>query len=307
MTAAAVRTDRPSFGATGAFRFLSAEHPLPWLLPLIALLVVFGVIPFAYNVWLSFHEYNAIGRRLVYVGLANWQRLFTEERTRDAILLTMLYTAICLAVELVLGLAIALLLDADIPGFAVLRGLMTLPLVIPPAIVGLMFLLMEDGQFGVVSNLLYDLGIVPPTEPLLSTPSTALAGVLIADIWQWTPFMVLIFLAGLRALPREPFEAAMIDGASWLQSFRRLTLPMLGRVMAVAILIRGIDLFRIFDYVFVMTAGGPGTTTETVSYYTWQQTFNFIKWGYGATLSLFILIVLTLVANLFIRVAKVRF
>jgi multiple sugar transport system permease protein len=118
--------------------------------------------------------------------------------------------------------------------------------------------------------------------------------------------MVLIFLAGLRALPQEPYEAAMIDGASWWTTFRRITLPMMSKVIAVAILIRGIDLLRVFDYVYVMTSGGPGTATYSLSLYAWQQTFTFIKWGYGATLSLLLLVIVIALANLFIRLARVR-
>jgi multiple sugar transport system permease protein len=117
---------------------------------------------------------------------------------------------------------------------------------------------------------------------------------------------VLIFLAGLRALPPEPYEAAVIDGASSFQMFRRLTLPMMSKVIAVAILLRGIDVFRVFDYVFVMTSGGPGTATYSLSLYAWQQTFSFVKWGYGATLSLVSLAIILVLANGFIRLAKVK-
>jgi len=187
-----------------------------------------------------------------------------------------------------------------------LRGLLTLTLVIPPAITGMMFLLMEDPEFGVLTYILEAMGILSGQDPILATSSTALAGVMLADIWQWTPFMVLIFLAGLRSLPQEPYEAAMLDGASAFQTFRRITLPMMSKVIAVAVLIRGIDLFRAFDYMFVMTSGGPGTSTYTLSLYAWQQTFSFIKWGYGATLSLVSLVLILVIANLFIWIAKVR-
>ena len=149
-------------------------------------------------------------------------------------------------------------------------------------------------------------GLLTPETPILATPSLALWGVVLADVWQWTPFMVLIFVAGLRSLPRDPFESAMIDGASGWQIFRRITLPMMGKVIAIAVLIRGIDLFRLFDYVFVMTSGGPGTSTYTLSLYAWQQTFSFIKWGYGATLSLFALFIILVLANIFVSVFKVR-
>ena len=224
----------------------------------------------------------------------------------NAFYVTVFYTAVCLTIELVLGMAIALLIDSDDRGYGVLRGLLTLTLVIPPAITGMMFLLMEDAQFGLITWLLESWGLLDPTTPILATSSTAIWGVILADVWQWTPFMVLIFIAGLRSLPSDPFESAMIDGASALQVFRRITLPMMGKVIAIAVLIRGIDLFRLFDYVYVMTSGGPGTATYTLSLYAWQQTFSFVKWGYGATISLFSLIVILLIANLFVKLARVR-
>lgn len=287
-----------------ARRGLISDHPLPWLLPLIAILLVFTVYPLFYNIWLSFHEFVPRRRALEWVGGANWAQLATDTRFLQALGVTLIYFVVALVAELTLGMAMALWLDSDEPGFGILRAVLTMTLVIPPAIVGMMFLLMLDPQFGVLSYFLGAIG--GPTTPILSTPSLALAGVLLAEIWQWTPFMVLILLAGLRALPTEPFEAAMIDGASPFQTFVRLTLPMMRKVIAIAVLIRGIDLFRVFDYVFVMTSGGPGTATYTLSLYAWQQTFSFIKWGYGATLSLVTLAIILTLANLFIKIAKVK-
>ena len=287
-------------------RMVSSDHPLPWLAPLIAMLVVFTIYPLIYNIWLSFHEYAPFKRRLVYVGWENWSLLMADERFWESLVVTFTYFVVVLTIELVLGMLLALLLDSDEPGFGLMRALLTLTLVVPPAIVGMMFLLLEDPEFGVLSYILESIGIIDSTTPILATSSTALMGVMLADIWQWTPFMVLIFLAGLRSLPPEPYEAAMLDGASGLQIFRRITLPLMSKVIAVAVLIRGIDLFRVFDYVFVMTSGGPGTSTYTVSLYAWQQTFSFIKWGYGATISLVTLALILLIANLFIWRAKVR-
>ncbi len=296
MTAAAIRLRR----------MVSSDHPLPWLAPLIAMLAVFTIYPLIYNIWLSFHEYAPFKRRLVYVGWENWSSLMTDDRFWESLIVTFTYFFVVLTVELVLGMLLALLLDSEEPGFGLLRAFLTLTLVVPPAITGMMFLLIQDPEFGVLSYLLESLGVIDPTTPILATGSTALLGVMLADIWQWTPFMVLIFLAGLRALPPEPYEAAMLDGASGFQVFRRITLPLMSKVIAVAVLIRGIDLFRVFDYVFVMTSGGPGTATYTVSLYAWQQTFSFIKWGYGATISLVTLALILLIANLFIWRAKVR-
>ncbi len=287
-------------------RVVSSDHPLPWLAPLIAMLVVFTIYPLIYNIWLSFHEYAPFKRRLVYVGWENWSLLMADERFWESLIVTFTYFVVVLTIELVLGMLLALLLDSDEPGFGLMRALLTLTLVVPPAIVGMMFLLIQDPEFGVLSYILESIGIIDSTTPILATGSTALMGVMLADIWQWTPFMVLIFLAGLRSLPPEPYEAAMLDGASGVQIFRRITLPLMSKVIAVAVLIRGIDLFRVFDYVFVMTSGGPGTSTYTVSLYAWQQTFSFIKWGYGATISLVTLALILLIANLFIWRAKVR-
>ncbi|MCE2522923.1 MAG: sugar ABC transporter permease [Rhodobacteraceae bacterium] len=285
---------------------LSADRPLVWMLPLVAMLVAFTIIPLIYNIWLSFHEYAPFRRRLEYVGFENWRMLFSDSRMWEALGTTMFYFTVVLLVELVLGMAIALLLDAEEFGFGFLRSILTLTLVVPPAIVGMMYLLIEDAEFGVLTYVLEIFGILDKTTPILATGSLALWGVMLADIWQWTPFMVLIFLAGLRSLPSEPYEAAMLDGASAFMTFRRITLPLLSKVIAVATLIRGIDIFRMFDYVFVMTSGGPGTATYTLSLYSWQQTFSFIKWGYGATLSLFTLVIILVIANLFIALAKVR-
>jgi len=286
-------------------RFLTADHPFPWLVPLLAMLIAFGIYPLLYSLWLSLHERNRFTRQNVFVGFEQWLDAFADERMWHALWVTLLYTFLCLGIQLVLGFAIALLLDSNRPGYGVLRALMTLPLVVPPAVTGMMFLLMEDGEFGVLSYALGRLGFDLRANPLLGSPGTALFGVMLADIWQWTPFMVLILMAGLRSLPREPYEAAAIDGANALQTLWYLTLPMLGRVMAIAILIRGIDLFRIYDYIYVMTAGGPGTTTETLSWYA-GRAFGVADFPYAATLSLITLIALNLLALLFIRLARVR-
>jgi multiple sugar transport system permease protein len=287
-------------------RWLTADHPLPWLMPMVAMLTAFGIYPLLYSIWLSLQERSRVTRQYEFVGLKQWAAAFADDRMWHALGVTFTYTVAALVLQIVLGMAIALLLDTDRRGYGVMRALMTLPLVVPPAVTGMMFLLMQDGQFGVLNYYFVQLGLIDASRPVLGTPSTALIGLMLADIWQWTPFMVLIFLAGLRALPKEPFEAAAIDGAGPLQQFRHLTLPMLGKVIAIAVLIRGIDLFRIYDYVYVMTGGGPGTTTETMSFYA-GRTFGVANFPYAATLSLITLIVLNLLATLFVKLARVRF
>lgn len=288
-------------------RWLTSEHPLPWLFPVTALLIVFGLYPVLYSLWLSFYKRNPATRKEKFMPSWNWEKLISDDRVWDAVQITFTYALLALALQLILGLAIALLLDSDKRGFGILRALMTLPLVVPPAVTGMMFLLMYDSSFGVISNSLYSLGLLSPSAPILGTGATALWGVIIADVWQWTPFMVLIMLAGLRALPREPFEAASIDGASSVQAFVFLTLPMMSKIIALAVLIRGIDLFRIFDYVKVMTDSGPGTATETLTAYAGTIYFKTANFPYASTVALATLILVLVTASIFIKVFKVKF
>jgi len=298
---------QPSGGFLPKWRWLTSEHPLPWLLPASALMIVFGIYPLLYALWLSLHKRNPVTRLNIFAPEYNWLKAFGDQRVWDAISTTFLYTGIALVIQLVLGLLIALLLDSDRKGYGVLRALMTLPLVVPPAVTGMMFLLMLDGSFGVLSRTLYALGLWSPAYPILATANSAMFGILLADVWQWTPFMVLIMMAGLRALPKEPFEAAAIDGANAIQAFFRLTLPMLSRIIALAVLIRGVDLFRVYDYIKVMTEGGPGTATETLTAYAGTIYFKNADFPYASTIALLTLILLMVTSTIFIKIFKVKF
>ena len=269
-------------------RWLSSEHPFPWLFPAAALMVVFGIYPLVYAITLSLYKRNAATRKMIFDPTHNWTKVLADERVWNAIYNTFVYTGVALFFQLTLGMLIALLLDSDRKGYALLRGMMTLPLVIPPAVTAMMFLLMLNGS------------------SILGTANTAMAGVLTAEIWQWTPFMVLIMLAGLRSLPKEPFEAAAIDGATATQAFCKLTLPMMSKVIAIAVLIRGIDLFRAFDYVKVMTDSGPGTATETLTSYAGRIYFGSADFPYASTIALLTLIIVILASTTFMKIFKVK-
>ena len=287
-------------------RFLTAEHPFPWLFPASALMVVFGLYPLYKAFESSLYRRNAATRKLIFQPEFNWMKVFQDDRVWDALFNTLLYTGVALSFQLVLGILIALLLDSDRKGYGILRAIMTLPLVIPPAVTAMMFLLMLNGSFGVISRGLIAIGLMPQNFSILGTSSTAMAGVLVAEIWQWTPFMVLIMLAGLRSLPKEPFEAAAIDGASAVQVFFKLTLPMMSKVISIAVLIRGIDLMRSFDYVKVMTDSGPGTATETLTSYAGRIYFGNADFPYASTVALFTLILVILTSSIFMRIFKVK-
>ena len=290
----------------GLPRWLSSEHPFPWIFPASALMIVFGLYPLIYAVWLSLERKHPVTRKLTFAPTYNWGKLLGDERVWNALANTLIYTSIALAVQLVLGMLIALLLDSDRKGYGIMRAMMTLPLVIPPAVTAMMFLLMLNGSFGVLSRAIIATGLLAPGYSILGSSNTAMAGVLLAEVWQWTPFMVLIMLAGLRALPKEPFEAAAIDGATAVQAFFKLTLPMMSKVIAIAVLIRGIDLFRAFDYVKVMTDSGPGTATETLTSYAGRIYFGNADFPYASTIALLTLIIVIIISTVFMKVFKVK-
>lgn len=286
--------------------FMTSEHPLPWLLPSAALMVVFGLYPLYKTIETSLYKKNMATRKLVFDPDYNWVKVIFDDRVWNAIYNTLFYTGVALIIQLVLGMAIALLLDSDRRGYGILRAIMILPLVIPPAVTAMMFLLMLNGSFGVISRGLIEIGLLPFNYSILGNASTAMAGVLLAEIWQCTPFMVLIMLAGLRALPKEPFEAAAIDGASPIQCFFKLTLPMMSKVIAIAVLIRGIDLMRTFDYVKVMTDSGPGTATETLTSYAGRIYFGSANFPYASTVALVTLLLVIILSTAFMAIFRVK-
>ncbi len=295
----------PAAGLTR--RMLSSDHPWLWLLPVIVFLLFIGVYPLVYNVWNSFREFDPMIGRVEPVGFANWQRLLTDTRARDALGTTTIYVSAALLIEFVLGLAIAVLFNSGPWGAGLWQSLIILPMVVPPTVAAVMFKVLENPDYGALAYYLQQLGITDKVEPLLGgTGKFAIPAVLIPDIWQWTPFFVLILLAGLKALPTEPIEASQVDGASAWQSFWHVTLPMLRPMIAIAVLFRLVDLIKVFDYIFVMTSGGPGTKTEVLSYYAYQRSFATIEWGYGSVLGLVILVLAIVVANLYVRVFRVE-
>jgi multiple sugar transport system permease protein len=287
--------------------WMTSEHPLPWLMPASALMIVFGVYPLISAIVSSLYKKNAATRKLQFAPGYQWTKVLHDERVWNALYNTLLYTGIALVFQLVLGMLIALLLDSDRKGYGVMRAMMTLPLVIPPAVTAMMFLMMLNGSFGVIARGIIGLGLLPAGYSILGQSSTAMAGVLLAEIWQWTPFMVLIMLAGLRSLPKEPFEAAAIDGATPVQAFFKLTLPMMSKVIAIAVLIRGIDCLRAFDYVKVMTDSGPGTATETMTSYAGRIYFGGSSdFPYAATVALITLVLVILTSTVFMKLFRVK-
>lgn len=289
-------------------RFFSFDNPWIWFSPAVMLLFLYSIFPLIYNIFISFHEWSTSKKLFVVKEFFNWNRLlFEDPRFGNALTVTLQYTVLALVTELLLGLVIALLLDAKPWGSGLMQTLLILPMVTAPAVAGLIFRLLEHSEFGVISWLMYSFGLLVKEEPLLGgTGRYALLGLLIVDIWQWTPFFVLIILAGLKGIPTDILEASQVDGANYLQRLTRIKVPLLFSVITIAILFRLVDLFKIFDYVAIMTSGGPGGHTETVSFYSYVNTFQLIKWGYGAAIGVFVMMMGWVSAFLYQKIFRVR-
>lgn len=305
---------------TPSRRFWSGNNPWFWLTPAIIFMLAYSIIPLVYNVYLSLNEFNTRKKTFEFVGGENWTNLlgfqvnttnglqivFNDPRFANAVGITVQYVVFALLIQLTLGLIIALLLDARPFGAGIMQALIILPMVTAPTVASMLFRLLTHPQFGFISNALYTFGLLTRDEPLIGgTGRYALIGVMLIEIWQWTPFFVLIILAGLKGLPPELMEAAEVDGATWWQRLTHIKIPLLRGVLTVAILFRLVDLYKVVDYVFILTAGGPGGHTETVSYYGYTF-FTKANWGMAATIGLFLMIVAWVTAFAYIKIFKVQ-
>ena len=288
--------------------FYSIKGKYIWfffLAPALISLVAVVVFPLVFSLSLSFNQWNII--RIggwAWVGISNYiEILFHDSYFFSSLKVTLLYLIGTIPIQFGLGLIIALLLQnitGKISGF--LRTTLIIPTVMTPIVVGIIWRLMYNPDLGTLNYFLTLFGFSPINWTGL--PRTALFSIMIADIWQWTPFMALILLAGLQSLPVEPYEAAIVDGASSWQIFRYITFPLLTPTILVALLIRIIDSFKTFDIIFVLTQGGPGRTTETMNYYTYRYGFKFFHMGYTSALSWILLVVVTIISMILIKLLR---
>jgi len=289
-------------------RIFSYENPWVWLAPATLILLAYSIVPLVYNVVVSFQEWSTTKKIFIPKELENWQRLLTQDaRFGNALVITLQYTLIALVIQLSFGLLIALLLDSKPWGGGIMQTIMILPMVVAPAVAGLIFRLLEHSEYGAISWLLYTTGLLTKEQPLLGgSGQYALIALLLVDIWQWTPFFTLIILAGLKGISGELLEAAQVDGATWWDRLMRIKIPLLFGVMSIGILFRLVDLYKTFDYVVIMTSGGPAGRTEMISYYGYVNSFQLIKWGYGAAIGVFIMLLGWVTAFIYQRAFRVR-
>ena len=242
------------------------------------------------------------GRPIAFVGLDNYWRLWSDPQFLNALWVTVRFVAFAVAIETVLGLALALFCLREFTGIRLLRTVLIIPMVITPVVVAIVFRLIYASDVGMITTLLMALG--GGHVEILGDPTKAFIGLVALDVWEWTPLMFLILLAGLQSLPQEPFEAARVDGAGPWRIFLDLTLPMLRPVLAIAIVLRAIDAFGTFDQVFVLTHGGPGEATKLVSIYGYDTSFKFQETGYAAAMFVAIGLIVLAFALFAVRLLK---
>ena len=269
----------------------------------IAIVAVMG-FPLLYLGYMSLHRWSMIGFEPPrFLGLRNFLALVDDARFTESLGRTLLFTALGLASNLPAGLGIALLLNQRFPGRGLLRALLILPMVATPAAMGLVWVIMLDPTLGILRWLLGLVGLAQP--PLwLSDPDWVLPTLVMVDAWMWTPMVALICIAGLAALPPEPFEAALVDGATALQRFRHLTLPLMWPTLMVAAMLRVMDLLKVIDIVYVMTGGGPGHSSETINLYNYLAALSYDKIGYGAAIALVLFLLVLLCSLALIRLRR---
>lgn len=279
-------------------------EPFLYIAPAFLVLFIILIYPLGYSFWLSFHDWTLYNFRtaIPFVGLQNYIELLTNGEFFHSIGVTLLFMAGAISLEFILGIGLALLLDRDLFGKGLIRSLVLLPMMCTNVVIGLTWRLLLNYQFGIVNYYLGVLGIAP--VEWLSNPALAMPSIILVDVWNTTSFVALMILAGLQAMPEEPFEAARIDGASAWQTFRYLTLPLLRPTILVALLWRVIDTFRIFDVVYLLTAGGPARATETVSLYVYRNGFQLFNLGYASAASYVMILIMLVIAAILSRLIQ---
>lgn len=279
------------------------DTSLPYLLiaPTVAVLLALSIYPLFYAVKVSLQSGSG---EAAHWSLANFARLASDTFFLSALAHTFVYAVIALTFEFLLGLGLAVMLDRPLGGRSLFRSALLIPMMLPPVVVGVVWRLMLNPDFGAVNGTLKGAGVNTAALTWTASPLLAFASVIAVDIWQWTPFMFLVLLAGLQAIPQEPYEAALIDGSSAWQTFRHVTLPLLKPAILIALLLRTMDLLRVFDQIFILTQGGPGSSTEMVSLYIYRTAFRFFDFGYAAAMSFVLLLLTNIISVSYIRLLQ---
>ncbi len=277
--------------------FLEKRSPLLMVLPILSILVIFIAFLF-YVISLSLTNSTLSRPFQDFIGLANFKRALADSIFGTSIVNTIVFAFAVTIIETLLGFVLALALHGELRAGRFLRVLTMLPLFTPPVAVAMVWRLIYDPLSGFLNHYLLRLGLVERTIAFLGQPKLAMPAIMLADVWQWTPFVFILCLAALQSLPREPYEAAAVDGASGWQVFRRITLPLVAPAVIVTFLFRFIIAIKVFDLVFILTYGGPGSATQVVSFYIYKIGFTMFKTGYAAALTILFFLLGAIISTL---------
>ncbi|WP_394927232.1 carbohydrate ABC transporter permease [uncultured Robinsoniella sp.] len=272
-------------------------------MPSFVILFILTVVPLVFSLGISMFDYNITNaKNIKFVGLANFIRAVRDNYFTSAILVTVIQVAATVAGQMVLGMLIALLLSREFKGAKIMRSLYIIPMMITPVVSGIMWRMMFNADLGIVNYMLGKLGV--PSINWLGSPGTALATIIITDIWLSTPFVTMILLAGIQAISNDYYDAAAMDGVNTLQKFCYITLPLTKPMVLLALLFRIMDAIRRYDSIMAMTAGGPGISTQTLNIYAYYQGFSYFNIGYSSALSMILLISIFVISIILLK--KIR-
>ena len=275
------------------------------LLPAVIFLFAVTALPMLYVLFTSFSNWRLTKSAYpVLTGFQSWGAMFKDPYFYNSLFVTLRFTIYSLAAEMVLGVVVALLLAREFPGRAIVRSFVLIPMMVTPTVIGLMWRIMLNSDFGIINWILEQMGFDPPAW--LANSKTALLCLTVVDIWEWTPFVALSVLAALQTQSKDQMEGALIDGANTFQIFHYITIPHIQPVLFISASFRLGALLRSFDTFYVMTSGGPGISTQNLPRYIYKNAFYYMKMGYASALSVFLMIITILITYFFVYRSKIE-
>jgi multiple sugar transport system permease protein len=270
-----------------------------FLMPAIVLLLVLAIFPFVFTVMLAFGRVSLVGGLVIDFGtLRNWSKLLADERFWNAARVTVTFIVTSVAVQYALGLVLAMLVNRRLPGIAAFRVLFIMPMALTPIAIGYMWRMLFNESVGPLNDILARVGLAG--VPWLSQGPYALASLIAVDVWHWTPFVMILLLAGLQSLPQDVLEAATVDGATPWQRFRLVIFPMLVPTSLAAIVLRALEAAKVVDEIYILTGGGPGTSTESLTLYAYSAGLQAFDLAYGATIAVALFLGVLILTVLFL-------
>ena len=272
-------------------------------LPAFSIMILLTFYPILHTLYLSFNEMSReTGFRMVFIGLENFFKVFNDSLYRTAFINTLLFVLGATALEVALGLLLALVLSTEFRGKKYVTGLILLPMMLPTVVICSFWRIMYHTELGIINAMLRLLGFGPVNW--LGSPSLAMLSLIIVDLWQYTPFTFIILYAGINSIPTSLLEAAQIDGATSLQLLKHIVLPLIKKYILIVAMLRIIDTFRIFDKVFALTGGGPGNATETLSFVIYKNAFRYYNFGYAAAEAVLMLVAVLMIISVYIKILR---